>query len=76
MKISYYPNNLPGNADLVYPKVLDAIKQTDTLVEANSEADAALIWSVLWFGRMSGNKKIMPNGTMGNATLLWDCSMD
>jgi hypothetical protein len=58
MKISHFPNNLPGNADLVYPKLLDAIKQTDTLVEGDSDADAALIWSVLWFGRMSGNKRV------------------
>ena len=31
MKISYFPNFVPNNAELVYPKVLDAIKQTDTL---------------------------------------------
>ena len=58
MKISYFPQFLPSNADLVYPKVLDAIKQTDTLVEAEKDADAALIWSVLWYGKMSGNKRI------------------
>ena len=44
MKISYFPQFLPSNADLVYPKVLDAIKQTDTLVEA--EKDAALLYGV------------------------------
>ena len=43
MKISYFPQFLPSNADLVYPKVLDAIKQTDTLVELEKECDAALI---------------------------------
>ena len=58
MKISYFPNNLPGNADEVYPQVLDAIRETDILVEQDMNADAALIWSVLWYGRMAGNKRI------------------
>ena len=47
MIVSHFPNNLPGNASLVYPQVLDAIKKTDTLVENSMDADAALIWSVL-----------------------------
>ena len=58
MKISYFPNFVPNNAELVYPKVLDAIKQTDTLVEGDRDSDAALIWSVLWYGKMSGNKNV------------------
>ena len=58
MKISHFPNNLPGNADMVYPQVLDAMRSTDTLVENDMDADAALIWSVLWFGKMSANKTV------------------
>ena len=58
MKISHFPNNLPGNADMVYPQVLDAMRNTDTVVENDMDADAALIWSVLWFGKMSANKRI------------------
>jgi len=58
MIISHYPNNLPGNSELVYPQLLDAIRVTDTLVENSMDADAALIWSVLWYGKMSGNKRI------------------
>jgi hypothetical protein len=58
MKISHFPNNLPGNADIVYPQLLDALKTTDTVVENDIDADAALIWSVLWFGKMSANKRI------------------
>ena len=58
MKISHFPNNLPGNADMVYPQLLDALKTTDTVVENDMDADAALIWSVLWFGKMSANKRV------------------
>ena len=58
MKISHFPNNLPGNAQEVYPQLLDAITATDTVVENSMDADAALIWSVLWYGKMSGNKRV------------------
>jgi len=58
MKISHFPNNLPGNANEVYPQLVDAIQSTDTLVENDLDADAALIWSVLWYGKMSANKRV------------------
>jgi len=58
MIISHYPNNLPGNAKEVYPQLLEAISATDTVVENSMDADAALIWSVLWYGKMSANKRV------------------
>ena len=58
MIISHYPNNLPNNAKEVYPQLTDAISKTDVLVEDCRDADAALIWSVLWYGKMAGNKRI------------------
>ena len=58
MKISHFPSNLPNNAQEVYPQLIDAIQQTDTLVENDLDADAALIWSVLWYGKMSANKQV------------------
>ena len=58
MKISHFPGNLPGNANLVYPQLVDAIQKTDTLVENTMDADAALIWSVLWQGKMRNNKTV------------------
>ena len=58
MKISHFPNNLPGNANEVYPQVIEAIGKTDELVTGSMDADAALIWSVLWYGKMSGNKQV------------------
>ena len=58
MKISHFPRNLPGNANEVYPQLVDAIQSTDTLVENDLDADAALIWSVLWYGKMSANNSV------------------
>lgn len=58
MKISHFPGFLPRNSDLVYPHVIAAIEKTDTLVAGVMDADAAIIWSVLWFGKMSGNRKV------------------
>lgn len=57
MKISYFSNNLPQNASLVYPQLLEAIGATDEVVDGNMDADAALIWSVLWSGKMRGNQR-------------------
>jgi len=58
MKIAHFPNNLPNNAVEVYPQLTDAIRSTDTLVENSMDADAALIWSVLWYGKMSANRSV------------------
>ena len=58
MKISHFPNFLPSNQDMVYPQLIEAITSTDELVVGDMEADVALIWSVLWFGKMSGNKRV------------------
>lgn len=58
MQVSHYPQNLPNNANMVYPQLIEAIKSTDTLVEGSMDSDVALIWSVLWSGKMSENKKV------------------
>ena len=58
MIISHFPNNLPANQVMVYPQLIDAISKTDTLAVDNMNADAALIWSVLWFGQMGKNKAV------------------
>ena len=70
MKISHFPNNLPSNADEVYPNLIDAINKTDELVENDMNADAALIWSVLWYGKMSGNKKVWDHYRQQNKPVI------
>ena len=58
MKISHFPSHLPNNAQDVYPQVIEAMQSSDTIVDNDMDADAALIWSVLWYGKMSGNKRV------------------
>lgn len=58
MKIAHFPNHLPSNNNLVYPQLLDAIRTTDDVVENSLDADAALIWSLLWWGKMSRNRTV------------------
>lgn len=55
MKISVYPSQVPGNGLTLYRNLCDYISKTDQIVEGASDSDAALIWSVLWNGRMSRN---------------------
>ena len=70
MKISHYPNNLPSNANEVYPQLIEAISKTDELVEGDMNADAALIWSVLWYGKMAGNKRIWEHFRQENKPVI------
>lgn len=58
MRISIWPNNIPNNAKSIYDKLCQHMTYTDTVVESTLDADAALIWSVLWNGKMSGNKRV------------------
>lgn len=59
MRIAYFPSHLPGNASSIHNKVLSAMTSTgDTPVEGAMDADAAVIWSVLWANRMSRNKHV------------------
>ena len=57
MKISYWPDNAALNSQPAMKTLLEAVSKTDTLVENTIEADATIIWSVLWYGRMAKNKR-------------------
>lgn len=58
MKISVWSSQVPGNGYEIYKDLISYINKTDQTVESSYEADAALIWSVLWNGRMSRNKNV------------------
>jgi len=58
MRISVWPNSIAMNAHEPYSAVVTAIRQTDQVVEQSWDADAALIWSVLWNGRMRPNQAV------------------
>lgn len=55
MKISVYPSQVPANGSMLYKTICDYISKTDQIIVGSNDADAALIWSVLWNGRMSRN---------------------
>ena len=58
MKISVWPSQVPANGHKLYQTLIDYISKTDTIVTGTFDADAALIWSVLWNGRMSRNHTV------------------
>jgi hypothetical protein len=59
MYISYFPNQTAQQSQPIWQSFLDSCKKFNiTPVENSMTADAALIWSVLWQGRMAPNKQI------------------
>lgn len=59
MKLAYFPNQTALQSDPVWQAFLDGGKRCGLAVIENSmEADAAVIWSVLWNGRMRNNKMV------------------
>lgn len=58
MRISIFPAQVPGNGFELYNSLANYIHKTDTVVTESYDADAALIWSVLWNGRMSRNQNV------------------
>lgn len=59
MKIAYFPNQIALNAPPVMNAFLQGCKQLgiDTVPDS-MDADAAVIWSFLWAGRMRNNKNV------------------
>jgi hypothetical protein len=58
MKISVWPSQVPSNGVDLYKILTAYMSKTDQIIEASYDADAALIWSVLWNGRMSRNQNV------------------
>jgi len=57
--IAYYPLQCAKNAQPVMSAVLDCLQARGIQTQENSmSSDAAIIWSVLWSGRMSANQAV------------------
>ena len=55
--IAYFPLQCAKNSKPVMTAVLDCLQARGVQTQENSmTADAAVIWSVLWAGRMAGNQ--------------------
>ena len=57
--VAYFPNQCAQNSRSVMPAVLDVLQGAGFLTQENSmDCDAAVIWSVLWHGRMQPNQAV------------------
>ena len=57
--VAYYPLQCAKNAQPVMSAVLDCLQARGIQTQENSmNADAAIIWSVLWDGRMAANQAV------------------
>ena len=59
MQIAYFTNQTALNSEIIWKKFLDSCKRFNIVpVENSLDADFALIWSVLWHGRMKPNQAV------------------
>jgi len=59
MRVAYFPNQCSLNSVPVVQAMLDSLRNAGHTIEPNSmDADAVVIWSVLWSGRMVSNKQV------------------
>jgi hypothetical protein len=59
MKIAYFPAQVALNGAPVMSALLDCCQARGIETQENSwDADAAVIWSVLWSGRMAANQEV------------------
>jgi hypothetical protein len=59
MRFSYYPSQCAQNSIPVMQAVLDAVRQRGHTVHENGmSSDVAIVWSVLWHGRMGLNQQV------------------
>lgn len=63
MKIALFPDNGSLNSKPVFAALIDHLraKGEEIYINEDRDCDVAVIWSVLWLGRMSSNKKIWDN---------------
>lgn len=58
MKISFWHNNVALAGQDIYKAFENTVAKTDQIVHEDMSADVAVIWSVLWRGRMQGNQAV------------------
>ena len=59
MKIAYFPAQTALNSKSVMSALISSLRRAGHVLEENSmTADAVLIWSVLWSGRMAANQAV------------------
>jgi hypothetical protein len=74
MRVAYFPNQCAQNSVPVMQAMLDSLRADGHTIEPNSmDADAAVIWSVLWSGRMAANQAVWAHyKAMGKPVIVID----
>lgn len=71
MRISYWPESVALNGNKPYTALLDSLREAGyQLVKESMDADAAVIWSVLWHGRMAPNQLVWEHYRKQNKPVL------
>ena len=71
MRVAYFPNQCALNSVPVMQAVLDSLRQAGhTPVKNGVDCDAAVIWSVLWYGRMAPNKLVYEQYRASNKPVI------
>ena len=74
MRVAYFPNQCAQNSGPVVQAMLDSLRSAGHTIESNSmNADAAILWSVLWSGRMAANQAVWSHYTaIGKPVIVID----
>jgi hypothetical protein len=71
MRVAYFPNQCAQNSVPVMQAMLDSLRSAGHTVEKDSlDADAAIIWSALWYGRMAPNKAVYEHYRASNKPVI------
>ena len=72
--MAYFPSQCAQNSGPVMQAMLDSLHAAGIVTQANSrDADAVIIWSVLWAGRMSANQAVWSHyRSLGRPVIIID----
>lgn len=71
MKISYWPDSVAQNGNIPYTAFVDSLQSAGhTLEKECMNSDAAVIWSVLWNGRMRPNQRVWQHYRQQNKPVM------
>ena len=72
MKVSVYTKFGPNNSKKIFDAFIESLKNTGEEIQLNEDknSDVAVIWSVLWQGRMLGYQKIWNDCTSQNKPVI------
>lgn len=71
MRVAYFPNSCALNSVPVLQAMLDSLRTAGHTIEQDSlDADVAVIWSALWYGRLAPNKAVYERYRAANKPVI------